>query len=166
MDVWVTQVDAGQSYNLTHGRFHGLVNPSLRTLGFSPDAALVTFWTRGINGSDPRNISIWAVPTLGGEPRPYLEGAAEFDWSRDGARLVYHTPGPGDPTFVRDAGRGSQRQPIFVSAPGLHAHFPAWSPDARVHLLRPGIAARRHGHLAHPARRRGRRADHAITTHA
>jgi hypothetical protein len=34
MDVWVTQVDGGQSYNLTHGRFHGLGNPSLRMLGF------------------------------------------------------------------------------------------------------------------------------------
>jgi len=33
----------------------------------------------------------WAVPTLGGQPRPYLDGAAEFDWSRDGSRLVYHT---------------------------------------------------------------------------
>jgi Tol biopolymer transport system component len=131
IDVWVTQVDAGQSYNLTHGRFHGLGNPSLRMLGFSPDATLVTFWTRGINGSDPRNISVWAVPTLGGEPKPYLEGAAEFDWSRDGTRLVYHTPGPGDPTFVRNAGENSQGQPIFVSAPGLHAHFQTWSPDAR-----------------------------------
>ncbi len=130
MDVWVTQVDAGQSYNLTHGRFHGLGNPSLRVLGFSPDATLVTFWTRGVNGSDPREISVWGVPTLGGEPKPYLEGAAEFDWSRDGTRLVYHTPGPGDPTFVRTAGQDTQGRPIFVSAPGLHAHFQTWSPDA------------------------------------
>ncbi|HEY2907994.1 MAG TPA: hypothetical protein VGJ29_18960 [Vicinamibacterales bacterium] len=130
MDVWVTQVDAGQSYNLTHGRFHGLGNPSLRMLGFSPDATLVTFWTRGVNGSDPRDISVWAVPTLGGQPKPYLEGAAEFDWSRDGTRLVYHTPGPGDPTFVRNAGEDAQGRPIFVSGPGLHAHFQTWSPDA------------------------------------
>ncbi len=130
-DVWVTQVDAGQSYNLTHGRFHGLGNPSLRMLGFSPDATLVTFWTRGVKGSDPREISVWGVPTLGGQPKPYLEGAAEFDWSRDGTRLVYHTPGPGDPTFVRNAGQGTGGQPIFESAPGLHAHFPSWSPDGR-----------------------------------
>jgi Tol biopolymer transport system component len=128
-DVWVTQVDAGQSYNLTRGRFHGLGNPSLRMLGFSPDATLVTFWTRGVNGSDARDISVWAVPTLGGQPKPYLEGAAEFDWSRDGTRLVYHTPGPGDPTFVRNAGVDTGGQRIFASAPGLHAHFQSWSPD-------------------------------------
>lgn len=129
MDVWVTQVEAGQSHNLTHGRFQGLGNPSLRMLGFSPDATLVTFWTRGVSGSDPREISVWAVPTLGGQAEPYLEGAAEFDWSRDGRRLVYHTPGPGDPTFVRNAGE-TQGRPIFVSSPGLHAHFQTWSPDA------------------------------------
>ena len=49
------------------------------------------------------------MPTLGGEPRPYLEGVAEFDWSHDGSRLAYHTPGPGDPLFVSDGSVRSQR---------------------------------------------------------
>ena len=129
MDVWVTQVGAGQSYNLTRGRVRELVNPSVRTLGFSPDGALVTFWARGVEGSKAGDISIWAVPTLGGQPRPYLEGAAELDWSIDGSRLVYHTPGPGDPMFVKDPGQSTQGQPIFAAAPGLHGHFPLWSPD-------------------------------------
>jgi Tol biopolymer transport system component len=53
---------------------------------------------------------------------------AEYDWSSDGARLVYHTPGPGDPMFVKDAGRGNGRL-ILTAAPGRHAHFPLWSPD-------------------------------------
>ncbi|HXP08447.1 MAG TPA: hypothetical protein VN828_08125, partial [Acidobacteriaceae bacterium] len=44
MDVWVTQVGSGQFHNLTHGAVPGLVNPSVRTLGFSPDGSLVTFW--------------------------------------------------------------------------------------------------------------------------
>ncbi len=129
MDVWVTQVRTGMFYNLTRGRVRELVNPAVRTLGFSPDGALVTFWARGVEGSDEREIGVWAVPTLGGLPRPYLEGAAEFDWSRDGARLVYHTPGPGDPTFVRN-GESAARQ-IFVAAAGLHAHFQLWSPDGK-----------------------------------
>ena len=129
MDVWVTQVGTGQFYNLTRGRVQELVNPSVRTLGFTPDGAFVTFWARGVEGSATRDISIWAVPTLGGQPRPYLEGVAEFDWSADAARLVYHTPGPGDPMFVRDSGQQVARQPIFAAAAGLHAHFPLWSPD-------------------------------------
>jgi Tol biopolymer transport system component len=127
MDVWVTQVGTGQFYNLTRGRVQELVNPSVRTMGFSPDGALVTFWTRGAEGSNAADIAIWAVPTLGGEPRPYLEGVAEFNWSNDGARLVYHTPGPGDPMFVKDPGQQGQGSPIFAAAAGLHAHFPLWS---------------------------------------
>ena len=102
MDVWVTQAGSGQFHNLTHGSMPGLVNPSIRTLGFSPDGSLVTFWVRKQDGSEGGDIGMWAVPTLGGEPKPYLEGVAEFDWSRDGSRLVYHTPGPGDPLFVSD----------------------------------------------------------------
>ena len=125
-DVWVTQVGTGQFYNLTRGAFEGLVNPSVRTMGFSPDGALVTFWARKEGGSG--DIGVWAVPTLGGPPRPYLEGVAEFDWTSDGTRLVYHTPGPGDPMFVREPGRGADRS-IFTASAGLHAHFPIWSPD-------------------------------------
>jgi Tol biopolymer transport system component len=127
MDVWLTQLGAGQFYNLTRGRFRGLGNPSLRMLGFSPDASLVTFWARGFDGSNSSEISVWAVPTLGGQARPYLEGVAEFAWSGDGSRVVYHTPGPGDPTFVKDAGQTSPGRQIFAAAAGLHAHFPLWS---------------------------------------
>lgn len=127
-DVWITQVGTGQFYNLTRGRVRELVNPSVRTLGFSPDGALVTFWARGMEGPDAPDIGTWAVPTLGGEPRPYLPGVAEFDWSSDGSRLVYHTPAPGDPMFVKDTGQDAGRQ-IFTAAAGRHAHFPLWSPD-------------------------------------
>jgi Tol biopolymer transport system component len=131
MDVWVTQVGTGQFYNLTRGRVAELVNPSVRTLGFSPDGALVTFWARAAGGSDAGAINIWAVPTLGGQPRPYLEGVAEFDWSADGSRLVYHTPGPGDPMFVKDPRTETPRDPIFAASAGLHGHFPLWSPNGR-----------------------------------
>ncbi|HWW82799.1 MAG TPA: hypothetical protein VNZ26_04305, partial [Vicinamibacterales bacterium] len=129
MDVWVTQLGAGQFYNLTRGRFPELVNPSVRTLGFSPDGAMVTFWARGIKGSNTGEIGIWAVPTLGGQPSPYLEGVAECDWSSDGSRLVYHTPGPGDPMFVKKSGQEGPGEKIFAAAAGLHSHFPLWSPN-------------------------------------
>jgi Tol biopolymer transport system component len=130
MDVWVTQVGSGVFHNLTRGTAPELVNPSVRTLGFSPDGAFVTFWVRKSNGSSGGDISIWAVPTLGGQPKPYLDGVAEFDWSRDGSQLAYHTPGPGDPLFV-SAGAVQPGGPAIFSAPaGMHGHFPLWSPDA------------------------------------
>ena len=131
MDVWVTQVGSGEFHNLTRGSAPELVNPSVRTLGFSPDGSLVTFWVRKRGDSGSGDISIWAVPTLGGQPRPYLEGVAEFDWSRDRSRLVYHTPGPGDPLFVSEGSwRSEGRRPIFTTPAGLHSHFPLWAPDS------------------------------------
>jgi Tol biopolymer transport system component len=128
-DVWVTQVGSGEFHNLTHGSAPGLANPSIRTLGFSPDGSLVTFWLHRPGGANGGDISIWAVPTLGGEPRPYLEGVAEFDWTHDGSRLAYHTPGPGDPLFVSDGNLRPESRPIFISSAGLHSHFPLWAPD-------------------------------------
>src|SRR6266478_5527085 len=129
MDVWVTQVGSGQFHNLTRGSAPELVNPSVRTLGFSPDSSSVTFWVRKQDGLSGGDISIWAAPTLGGQPRPYLEGVAEFDWSHDGSRLAYHTPGPGDPLFVADGIERSGGRPIFTAPAGLHSHFPSWAPD-------------------------------------
>jgi Tol biopolymer transport system component len=125
-DVWIKQIGSGQLRNLTNGSVNGLGNPSIRSLGFSPDGSFVTYWDRRQDG----DISVWAVPTLGGEPKTYLEGVAEYDWSRDGSRLAYHTPGPGDPLFVSDGSVRSGARPIFTAAAGLHSHFPLWSPDA------------------------------------
>jgi Tol biopolymer transport system component len=129
VDVWVSQVGSGQFYNLTRDAARELANPSLRTLGFSPDGTLVTFWARSPAGAGQSNISVWAAPVLGGPPRPYLDGVAEYDWSSDGARLVYHTPGPGDPMFVRDSVQAPDARAIFTAPPGLHSHFPIWSLD-------------------------------------
>jgi Tol biopolymer transport system component len=130
MDVWVTQVGSGQFHNLTRGSAPQLVNPDVRTLGFSPDGAFVTYWVRRPGVTKGGDISIWAVPTLGGEPKPYLEGVAEYDWSRDGTRLAYHTPGPGDPLYVTSGSVQPESHPIFTAPAGFHSHFPLWSPDA------------------------------------
>jgi Tol biopolymer transport system component len=130
MDVWVTHVGSGQFHNLTRGSAMELVNPSVRTLGFSPDGSLVTFWARSKKGSSGTEISIWAVPTLGGEPRRYLENAAELDWSHDGSRVVYHTTAPGDPMFVSGVNPQSQSRHIFTAPAGLHSHYPLWARDS------------------------------------
>jgi DNA-binding winged helix-turn-helix (wHTH) protein/Tol biopolymer transport system component len=129
MDVWVTQLGSGEFHNLTRGWSRELVNPSLRTLGFTPDGSFVTFWARNPGAPGGKDISVWAVPTLGGQPRPYLEGVAEYDWSRDNSRLAYHTPGPGDPLVVTNGGLQSAGHTIFTAPAGVHCHFPLWSPD-------------------------------------
>ena len=127
-DVWLTRVGTGQFYNLTRDSPRELLNPSVRTLGFSPDGRLVTFWSRRPHAT-ATDIDVWAVPLLGGPPRPYLEGAAEFDWSADGTRLVYHTAAPGDPMFVTDPGQPTGGRHLFTAAAGRHSHFPLWSAD-------------------------------------
>jgi Tol biopolymer transport system component len=68
---------------------------------------------------------------MGGELKPYLDGAAEFDWSRDGSRLVYHTPSPGDPLFISDGNRRSDDRALYKGTAGVHCHFPIWSQDAK-----------------------------------
>jgi Tol biopolymer transport system component len=65
---------------------------------------------------------------MGGPLRPYLKGISELDWSPDGRRIVYHPPAPGDPIFVTDADEKVGRQ-IYAARPGVHNHFPVWSPD-------------------------------------
>lgn len=129
MDVWVTQVGSGQFHDLTRGSTTDIFMSDLRTPGFSPDGSLVTWWDRKQPQSAGHGISVWALPTLGGQPAPYLDGVAEFDWSPDASHLAYHTPGPGDPTFVSDGSRHPNDRPIFTAPPGLHCHFPLWSPD-------------------------------------
>jgi Tol biopolymer transport system component len=135
-DVWVTQIGSGQFHNLTKGIDGELVNPSIRTLGFSPDGALVTFWLRSRSHPSGEDISIWAVPTLGGEPMPFLEGVAEAAWSPEGKQLAYHTPGAGDPLFVSEGRSLSRSPPILIAPPGLHSHFPVWAPGNLIYFIK------------------------------
>jgi Tol biopolymer transport system component len=130
IDAWLTEVGSGTYRNLTHGALRELVvvNPSVRALGFSADSSLVSIWTRRADGSQTGDVNILAVPTAGGPLRPYLPEAGEFDWSRNGTRLVYHTTAPGDPLFVREFGKPVDRR-IYVAPAGVHCHFPVWAPD-------------------------------------
>jgi hypothetical protein len=87
LDVWGGVLGASHYRNLTDGSVPNIVNPVLRVLDFSADSTLVTMWTRRADGSQPDDVNVLAVPVGGGPLRPYLPGAAEFAWSRDG-RLV------------------------------------------------------------------------------
>ena len=68
---------------------------------------------------------------MGGPPRPFLgENVVNVDWSHDGQRIVYHTNDAGDPLFIADRD-GTNARRLFVDRPGVHNHFPTWSPDGR-----------------------------------
>jgi Tol biopolymer transport system component len=123
-DVWLTQVGTGRLINLTQGKAGPLPGP-LRSVGFSGDGSEI--W---LGGGDV-GMRLRLMPLTGGAPRNFLgEETANLAWSPDGERIVYHTFGKGDPMFVADRSGANARQ-IFVSPPGIHNHFPAWSPDAR-----------------------------------
>jgi len=131
IDAWISEVGSGTYRRLTHGDAGELINPEIRTPGFSPDSSLVTLWSKRAGGSQSGDVNILAVPAAGGPLRPYMREAGEYGWSRDGKRLVYHTTAPGDPLFVRESGNLDDRsgRRIYVAPPGVHCHFPMWSPD-------------------------------------
>jgi Tol biopolymer transport system component len=123
-DVWLTQVGTGRLINLTQGNAGPLPGP-LRNVGFSGDGSQI--W---IGGGDT-GLRLRMLPLTGGTPRNFLgEKTANLAWSPDGERIVYHTFGSGDPMFVADRNGANARQ-IFIDRPGLHNHFPTWSPDGR-----------------------------------
>lgn len=132
IDAWVHEVGSGDYRNVTRGQMRDVVNPVLRVLSFSPDGSFVSIWTKEGSGPNAGAAGIEAVPSAGdGPPRQYLRPAAEYDWSHDGTRLVYHTTAPGDPMFIREAAAppGGLDRRLYAAPAGVHCHFPLWSPD-------------------------------------
>ncbi len=121
-DVWLTQVGTGRLINLTQGKAGPLPGP-LRSVGFSGDGSEI--W---VGGGDV-GLRLRLLPLTGGAPRNFLgEETANLAWSPDGERIVYHTFSNGDPMFVADR-TGANARRIFGDQPGIHNHFPTWSPD-------------------------------------
>jgi serine/threonine protein kinase/Tol biopolymer transport system component len=133
-DVWLTQVGTGHEINLTRGTVGQLPTP-LRSIRFSSDGSEIA-----IGGGD-MGTRLQLLPLIGGAPRNFLaENAADVGWSRDGAHIAYHTFADGDPLFVAER-TGSNPRQIFVGRPGIHNHFPTWSPDGQWIYFVNGTAA-------------------------
>jgi Tol biopolymer transport system component len=128
-DVWMSQVGTGRFTNLTKGKFPNATS-LISIAGFSGDGTELWF-----HEADTK-LPLMLLPLLGGPARVFLsKSPAKMPplnaiWSPDGARLVYHTGDDGDPLFVADRAGANARQ-IFIDRPGVHNHFPAWSPDGR-----------------------------------
>ena len=136
-DVWLTQVGIGQLINLTQGKVDqvGLLPGPIRNVGFAGDGSEI--WLAG----GDRGVRLRLLPLAGGTPRNFLgEEATEVAWSPDGTRIVYHTFADGDPMFVADR-TGTNTRRLFGERPGIHNHFPIWSPDGHwVYFVR-GVPA-------------------------
>jgi Tol biopolymer transport system component len=136
LDAWLTEIGSNRYRNLTEGKIKDMSNALIRTVAFSPDGAFVTLWTRVGEGSRPEDINVLGAPIAGGPLKLYMQEAAEYDWSPDGKRLVFHTTASGDPIFLRTADEKTAHQ-IYVAPPGIHCHFPIWSPDGEfIYFLR------------------------------
>ena len=134
-DVWVGQISGTGFVNVTHGRFPSLYNATVRNIGFTPDGTQV--WVHVVTKGVTEH-TIWLIPVLGGEPRPFLNNAVSVAWSPDGKRLAYHEPTNGDPVFVADAsGAGVIKR--FQGEPGFHWHDPAWGTDGRFLFFSHGL---------------------------
>ena len=133
-DVWLSQVGTSRFFNLTQGKEDSL-RLAVRDVGFSADGSEI--W---LSGAKPdRRLRL--IPLMGGTPRPFLSnGAVNVAWSPDGSRLVYHTYEDGDPMFVADR-TGANARRIFAEGPGLHHHYPVWSPDGQWIYFASGIQA-------------------------
>jgi serine/threonine protein kinase/Tol biopolymer transport system component len=137
-DAWISQIGTGEFTNITNGRFQMLNNPNARMVGFSGDGAQL--WFEQEVSARPFVWTSWIRPLLGGTPRRFVEGGLEPTWSPDGSRVIYHTNDLGDPLFVANRD-GSNPRKIFVGPPGVHGHYPSWSPNGRfVYLVMGNIS--------------------------
>jgi WD40-like Beta Propeller Repeat len=134
MDVWVTQVGSGQFHNLTRGSAPELVNPSVRTLGFSPDGSFVTFWARKQNGSSGGGGRVRLVARRVPTRVPHAR-------TRRPAVRVRRRPAIGGSAHFHRACRAPQSLSVVGTRHGIY-------------LFRPGFSSGQTGYLAHPSNRR------------
>jgi serine/threonine protein kinase/Tol biopolymer transport system component len=128
-EAWVMQVGSDEAINISKGRMLELYAPYIRNLGFASDDSHVWIRVSALPGGQDSGVS-WLVPTMGGNPRPFIPEALSIDWSPDRARLVYNAGRPGSPLFVADR-NGADGKQILIGKPGMRNNFPVWSPDGR-----------------------------------
>ncbi|TDI99247.1 MAG: serine/threonine-protein kinase, partial [Caldithrix sp.] len=121
-DIWVRQISAGQSANLTGDNKGNDSDPA-----WSPDGDWLAFV------SDREGGGIFVMPALGGIPRQVFAPTeasgfiAKIGWSPDGAKIAFAVR---DGVYVVPAGGGEPVQLYLSSTQSLWGiSKPAWSPD-------------------------------------
>ena len=101
--------------------------PAPFLVGISPDGTeLLVLADRQVLGTAGAPSPLWAVPFLGGTPRPVGEILADdAGWSPDGRTIVYAV---GADLFVADASGSSSRK-IWTAAGNVA--YPVFAPDGR-----------------------------------
>ena len=135
-DIWLGQVGGGGFLNLTKGGSYNRGARAVQGVAFTDDGSHVSMSILSVG--PPQGSDIWLVPTLGGAARKFLPGAVEAAWSPARSHVAYHPLDDGDPIFVADRNGGDPRQ-VFVSEPGIHNHYPTWSPDGRFIYFSRGV---------------------------
>ncbi len=125
-DAWVMQVGSDQLINLSRNLIQVTYGNRRRNVGFFGDDSHIWLGT----SSKELQSDLWLVPTLGGNPRPFLPGAISIAWSPDGARLVYNTGDSAEVLIVADR-NGANKKQIFVGERGIANQYPVWSLDGR-----------------------------------
>ena len=127
-DAWVMQVGSNEVLNLSKGSIPVTYGDRNYNLGFAGDDSHV--WINVFRKGNPAGNDVWLVPTIGGNPRPFLPDAISIAFSPDGERLVYNTGDRAEELFVADR-NGTNKTQLFNGETGIASTYPVWSPDGR-----------------------------------
>jgi Tol biopolymer transport system component len=126
-NLWIQQVDGGQAVQVT-AYADGAASPS-----FSPDGTRIVYAGLG------KDLGLYVVPTIGGDPKKVAPKGSAPRFSPDGSQIAYWTVESGAPRVFVVPATGGQSSKVSEQFQG--SGF-VWSPDGKWLLVlgRPGEA--------------------------
>lgn len=118
--LWLKQLATGSELPLTDGDDD---HPR-----FSPDGSTILF-----SRTESRGVSLYRVPSLGGEPRKLIADALYGDYAPTGGRICFvrHIVDPEWTTVMSTAADDGSDIRELARLPGRALKPPRWSPDGR-----------------------------------
>ena len=111
--IWTLELGSGETTQVTFGDDDD-VRPQ-----WSPDGETILFG---------RSNGLWKVPSVGGEPTPFLRNAVQASWARHGGRIAFER---NDEIWVCESNGSNQRRLDSIPTRRFrhHPRTPAISPD-------------------------------------